>query len=116
MLYELCLRPRFFRCASAQQRLRIIAHELWHIDQAFDGTLAPERRHERVEPAEAERAVEALVSRFLEHEVVPSVLQHVGTLSLSAWLSRPPSRMPTGAGYRASYDERDLYTAMIEQL
>src|SRR5215813_10200647 len=50
MLYEICLRPRFFLDATPEERLAIIAHEIWHIAPAFDGTLAEARRHDKASP------------------------------------------------------------------
>src|SRR5204862_91223 len=46
MLYEICLRPRFFLALSRADRLITLAHELWHIGPAFDRTLSATRRHQ----------------------------------------------------------------------
>ena len=116
--YEICLRPRFFRLCDAAHRLRILVHELWHIDPSFDGSLAPERRHDAC-PASVARAFAERVA----HDAVNarpdgpwSVLGYAGEVSLAAWLNRPPSRLPHGSGFRTRYSDTDLYPSIIEQL
>ena len=115
-LYEICLRPRFFLEATPEARLLTLAHELWHIDPAFDGTLAEDRRHEVCSPARIEREVRAMVAALAPRQrLEETVLAHRGELRLSAWLARPPSRIPAGLTTRVDYDERDLYSAILEQ-
>src|SRR5215470_10328056 len=48
MLYCVTLRPLFFRDARPEQRVETLLHELYHVSQAFDGTLDPSRRHARL--------------------------------------------------------------------
>ncbi len=116
MLYEICLRPRFFRCASPQERLRILVHELWHISPDFDGSLCRQRRHDTADPQLVEREVSALYEAMLERSSVPEVLSHTGELRMLAWLSRPPSRVPLEAQHRLEYSEADLFSTVVEQL
>ncbi len=112
MLYEICLRPRFFELDTTEARMRVLAHELWHVSATFDGTLDPGRRHRGVigdHEAEVEPLVEAWQSRASE---VAELLVEEPEVRLQAWRSRPPSRVPSGAATR-DYDERDLYAAVV---
>jgi hypothetical protein len=123
MLYEICLRPRFFLDATPGERLLILAHELFHIAPAFDGTLAADRRHaragteqtEQIEQIEQiEQEVEAIAARVPLSEA-RAILAHEGELEMRAWLARPPSRIPLEAKIRKAYDDRDLYAAIVTQ-
>lgn len=114
MLYELCLRPLFFREASPGERLAILAHELWHLSPRFDGTLAPERRHPLPDPAAADRFAVSAAEATSGSDL--SVLEHVGELRAPMWLDRPPSLVPGGQSGRLAYDERDLFLGVVEQL
>src|SRR5262249_2815605 len=119
MLYEICLRPRFFLASTADERLEILAHELWHVSPLFDGTLAEERRHEHAAGGSLERGVEQLLrtwrSAKLDRVELEAILAHRGELELGAWLSRPPTRFAKDAKTRAEYTERDLFRAIVEQ-
>ena len=77
----------------------------------FDGTLAPDRRHGRgADPAEVTRIVE----RWRDAGAVGfDAVRHVGEARLNAWLERPPSRIPRDAAMRDSYDEADLFAAIV---
>lgn len=113
--YEICLRPRFFLDASPELKLAIVAHELWHASPAFDGTLAEERRHGNADPDWIEAEVAQMVDRFLASESdAADFLRHRGELRMRAWLHRPPSRIPPSSSLRSSYDERDLFLAIVE--
>ncbi len=115
-LYELCLRPRFFLGATPLERLTVLAHELWHASPAFDGALAEDRRHRAAAPGSIEREVAALVEPWRSGaRALPPILSHRGELRVPAWLSRPPTQQPRGAGHRARYDDRDLFLAIVEQ-
>ena len=117
MRYEICLRPLFFRACNPQQRLRVLAHELWHIDPSFDGSLAPDRRHTITPTPETEPRVDRLV-RALQTDLprALSPLSHCGPGRIAAWLSRPPSRIPRHTQIRVRYSEADLFTSTIEML
>ncbi|MCK6551791.1 hypothetical protein L6R52_38510 [Myxococcota bacterium] len=119
MAYELCLRPRFFLASSAEERLTVLAHELWHTSPAFDGTLDDARRHDRASPHAIERDVGAIVDAWRVHGAPRSkaawILAHRGELRLSSWLSRPPTRMPIALRSRHAYTERDLFSSIVEQ-
>ncbi len=114
MLYEICLRPRFFLAATPDERLAILAHEMWHIAPAFDGSLDEGRRHSATPAKTIEREVNAIAAA-LAHSKAREILAFEGELEMSAWLSRPPSRLPKSSALRKKYDERDLYTAIIAQ-
>jgi hypothetical protein len=113
MLYEICLRPRFFLAATPDERLAILAHELWHIAPEFDGTLARARRHVASSAGALEREVRAIVARARDSEA-RAMLSYTGEIEMRAWLSRPPSRIPLQSSLRRDYDERDLHRAILE--
>lgn len=124
-LYEICLRPRYFLEAAPDERVRIICHELWHMNPAFDGTLDPARRHRNRSPAgsifdeQADRTddkcnVEPWVTAWRASGAVGiEAFTFAGELRLSAWTARPPSRLgPTG---RRRYSQADLHLAIVQQ-
>lgn len=110
MRYEICLRPQFFLRASAEERLELLVHELWHAHPAFDGRLDDRRRHSVAEPEEAHRFVATVLASV---GPPPPVLDLAPEIRLSAWLDRPPSFIPDGMSCRRSYDESDLFSAVI---
>jgi hypothetical protein len=114
MRYELCLRPLFFLRSSAEERLRVLVHELWHIGAAGDGTLDPNRRHRPDNQEESER-----FSRMVAQELGPrldlGILEHEGELRVPMWLERPPSLVPPDLETRLEYDERDLFLGIVRQ-
>jgi predicted metallopeptidase len=115
ILYEICLRPRFFLETKSEERILIIIHELWHASPAFDGTLATERRHRHATQDMIESEVSGIADRFrASGSRAGEFLAHVGELRMRAWLARPPSRIPPGSSLRRSYDERDLHLAIID--
>ena len=113
MLYEVCLRPRFFLFGDAARRLATIVHELWHMAPAFDGTLAPERRHDRASVCAFNQQVRTMVDRL--DPTSTEIFGFEGELTMTAWLSRPPSRVPIEVEHRMLYDERDLFEAIVTQ-
>ncbi len=118
--YEINLRPRYFLDATPDERIRILAHELWHIDPSFDGTLAESRRHgrRRVGSAADRDPADATVDRWVRAwrsagAVAAEVVTYSGELRLAAWTDRPPSRLgPLG---RRWYSHRDLHSAVVVQ-
>ena len=116
VLYEICLRPRFFLGSTPRERALILAQELWHIGAHFDGRLAPERRHGAAPEATLEGALRRALAGFdVERTSLWPLLAVHGELWLPAWLQRPPSLVAAGRGQRAEYDERDLYSALVLQ-
>lgn len=114
-LYELSLRPLYFRRSSPEERLGILIHELWHISTAFDGRLDPERRHPLPRPDEAERFV-ARARQLITEKINVAPLRARGWFDIQMWLDRPPSLIPPGeTGHRLRYDERDLFWGRVEQ-
>lgn len=116
ILYEICLRPRFFLAARPHERARILAHELWHIGPRFDGELHPERRHLAAPEDALEAALDAALGDFdpTRTSLWP-LLCLEGELTLPAWLDRPPSLLPAGPGHRRRYGAEDLYPAIVTQ-
>lgn len=112
MLYEICLRPRFFTI-DAREQLRVLVHELWHIAPAFDGTLAGDRRHGGADDAAFAGAVDEMVAACSAESESATVLATAPETRMTAWLSRPPSRVPALGLHRDTYDEADLYCAVV---
>jgi hypothetical protein len=116
MLYEICLRPRFFLDATSEERAMILAHELWHTSAAFDGTLEAARRHQQIDGDRIEREVGEIVDSWRRRGGAGgSVLAISGELRMRAWLRRPPTRVPRGSSVRLAYGDADLYAALLEQ-
>jgi len=116
MLYCVTLRPLFFRDARPEQRVETLLHELYHVSPAFDGTLDPARRHQRL-GKKFTRAFRPLVRRYLR-QVPPEVLApfaHHGPVRILAWLERPPATRAPGRSRRV-YTEEQLYTATVQML
>jgi predicted metallopeptidase len=89
--YVITFRPRFFRGSTPEQRIETILHELWHMAPAFDGTLAAERRHDRLSPAAFGERFRPLVRRYLA-ECPPALLADLsqdGEVRMRMWLERP---------------------------
>ena len=112
-LYEISLRPRYFLEASPDERASILAHELWHIEPTFDGSLDESRRH-RPGHALDDAQVQAWVDAWRSHGAeAQAVLTFEGEARLPAWTERPPSRLgPTG---RRRYSQDDLHYAIVQQ-
>jgi hypothetical protein len=116
MLYCVTLRPLFFRDARPEQRVETLLHELYHVSPAFDGTLDPARRHQRL-GRKFSRAFRPVVRRYLRH-CPPEVLApfaHHGPVRILAWLERPPASHARGRARRV-YTEEQLYTATVQML
>ncbi len=120
LLYEITLRPLFFRCTAPAARVATVAHELWHAGPRFDGTLPEARRHvvARGEPVEREvtEAVALWRSRSPRAAALATALATPGEYEMMAWLKRPPTRIPRTSALRRSYGEADLYRQAIEML
>lgn len=114
--YEVCLRPRFFLDARPEARARVLAHELWHISQACDGHLHPDRRHGARPEAALEAELDALLEGFdPKRTALWPTLEGPGERRLRAWRVRPPGALRT-AGERLRYDEADLFSAVVLQV
>jgi hypothetical protein len=115
MLYVLTLRPLFFRGATVRERLGTLLHELFHVAQDFDGTLAPLRRH-AVLPAEAfEAAVAPLADRY-EALCPPALVRALsgdGEVLVRQWLEKPPVRLKAGRPGRRRYDESHTFLGPV---
>jgi predicted metallopeptidase len=110
MLYLVTLRPKFFRQSTARQRVSTLLHELLHISPRFDGTLAEERRHQRLPRERFRRLLSPLLARYLEG-ADPALLQQLafdGEVLARQWLERPAGR----AG-RRRYTQADLFVGPV---
>ena len=112
-LYEVCLRPRYFLDATPEERIEILAHELWHISPAFDGTLAAGRRHRNRDAASSDMAGAWIETWRSAGAPGHEMLNYRGELRLSAWTERPPSRL--GSTGRRRYSQDDLHSAVVIQ-
>jgi hypothetical protein len=110
-LYEVCLRPQFFLNASPRQRLRTIVHELWHISEAFDGSLDPQRRHRQGH--DDSMTIEAMADAVENTNADLSILAVSGEAIMRAWRCRPPSRIPADTDMRTRYGDDDLFAAVV---
>jgi len=110
-LYEVCLRPRFFLDTTPRQRLRTIVHELWHISDAFDGSLAPQRRH--AQGSDDEDTIESMARAVEETRGDLSILSIEGEAIMRAWRCRPPSRIPANTDMQDGYGDADLFEAVV---
>jgi predicted metallopeptidase len=113
-LYEISLRPRFFLETPLEERLTIVIHELWHASPLFDGTLAAERRHKNTAADAIDAEVKGIADRFrATGSRAGDFLSYVGELRMRAWRARPPSRIPANSSLRKSWDERDVFLAIL---
>lgn len=120
VLYEITLRPLFFRATAPAARILTLAHELWHAGPYFDGTLPAERSHVAVRGEPVESAVKQAVAAWRARSPRAAALEHALTVPgehlALAWLRRPPSRIPRSSALRRSYDDEDLYPTVVELL
>ena len=115
VLYEICLRPRYFLESTGEERLHLLAHELYHIAPAFDGTLAEDRRHDVMSNDAWGRALDPILAQTTLSATARQALFQAGTFTLDAWRIRPPSHIPKASNVRHAYSEEDLYLAIITQ-
>ena len=107
ILYVITLRPRWFLESTPEQRIATVLHELYHASESFDGTLHPERLHERLPRPRYDRHIRTLCDRYLASAPDEVVLpfSHHGLVRARMWLERP------GGSYRVGeYAGRRLYT------
>jgi predicted metallopeptidase len=110
VLYLVTLRPKFFRSSTPEQRVATLLHELLHINPRFDGTLAAERRHDRL-PGEAfDELLDPLLRRYLAagDPALLAALGYDGEVLARQWLERP-----TGPAGRRKYTEADLFLGPV---
>ena len=113
VLYCITLRPRFFRSSTLEERVATLLHELLHASPAFDGTLSPERRHEKIARARYAQLIAPLLTRYLAcaNPRLLKKLGHDGEVLARQWLERP-----TGKAARRVYTEEDLFLGPVEML
>jgi hypothetical protein len=118
ILYVLTLRPLFFRASTAEQRIETVIHELFHLSQAFDGTLDPERRHDALPKAAFERQLRPLVKRYLATCASPTLARFrvTGEVLVRQWLEKPPGSMGSAAKGRRRYDEAHTFLGPMRMI
>lgn len=108
-LYEITLRPLWFRTATAERRLEALVHELWHLGSQTDGRLSASHRH-RHDRASAQRAEIREMTRAALDALDPLLLAplgHDGEVLVRAWLVRP---LLTGEEPpKKKYTNKDMY-------
>jgi hypothetical protein len=120
VLYEIALRPLYFRATAPEARVLTLAHELWHAGPTFDGTLPLARRHQVARGTQVEAEVTEALARWRQRSPHASRLSAAATAPglyrLDAWLCRPPSLVPATSSVRRHYGDADLYPQLLEQL
>ncbi|MFM2152030.1 MAG: hypothetical protein RL199_465 [Pseudomonadota bacterium] len=113
--YVLTLRPLFFRDSTVDERLATVLHELFHLSPAFDGTLAPSRRHGALPGPAFDALLDPLVGRYLElcPEGLRRQLAFTGEVLVRQWLEKPPVRLKPGRGGRRLYDEAQTFLGPV---
>jgi len=109
LLYELTLRPRWFRQSSPERRLESLVHELWHIDPDRIGGLAVAHQHLNIARRDVRREVDQLlaVAGTRIDPAAAACLAWHGEVLMPAWLTRP---VLTGEPQRRRcYGQRDLF-------
>jgi hypothetical protein len=118
VLYVITLRPLFFRASTPETRVETVLHELFHVSEAFDGTLDPARRHAAL-PAEAfDRAFRPIVKRYLAScpDEVLARLAVDGEVLVRQWLEKPPRLLKKGSRQRRSYDDRQTFLGPVRMI
>ncbi len=117
-LYLVTLRPLFFRKSTPRQRVATILHELFHVSQKFDGTLATERRHDVMGQRFARRfgPLERKYWNLIPRELVAK-FAYDGEVRVLQWLERPSAWFPSDEpGYRRVYTEKQLFEGSVRMV
>lgn len=112
-LFELTLRPLWFRQSTPGRRLESIVHELWHIDASAPDRLARDRQHRTLSRQQVATAIGQLCAnaRALVGPKFLASLAVDGPVLLPAWLTRP---VLTGEPQqRRQFGDRDLFLQQI---
>lgn len=115
LLFEMTLRPLWFRGCGPGQRLITLVHELWHIDERDHGMLAPERRHRSGQDPARRGLVNQVkkASRLLDPSLL-APLGHHGEVLMPSWLRRP---VLTGEPVaRRRFTMKDLYLQPVAMI
>lgn len=116
ILYELSLRPPWFRDSGVEDRLRTLVHELWHIGPRGDGDLHPARRHTAARRETQRRQVARWTRQALRalDPLLLAPLGHDGEVLIPCWLTRP---VRTGEREpRTRFGPRDLFLQPVRML
>jgi hypothetical protein len=115
VLYSITLRPLFFRKSTPRQRVATLLHELFHISEAFDGTLDHRRRHAQAGDGfeAAFRPIELKYWKRIPPEVLAGFSYDCDVRVLQ-WLEKPQSWLPTErTTHRAHYTEKHLFEGVV---
>jgi hypothetical protein len=118
ILYVMTLRPLFFRMSTPEKRVETVIHELFHISQAFDGSLDPARRHSALKGPGFEHALRPLVKRYLAG-CSDKALAWVGLneeVLVRQWLEKPPASYSRESRVRRSYDETQTFLGPVRMI
>lgn len=116
ILYVITLRPRWFLASTPEDRVATVIHELYHASDAFDGSLHPERIHERLPRRHYDRRIRSLCDRYLSRapDEVLTPFSHHGVARARMWLERPAGAFRAGErGGRRVYTERQLFMGLM---
>ena len=118
MLYSITLRPLFFRDSSARDRVETILHELFHVSNAFDGTLDRQLRHARM-GKDFGRMLRPLVRRYMKEcpQAILEALSYNGEVLIQQWLERPTAAfIPELTNLRRVYTEEQLFIGPVKMI
>jgi hypothetical protein len=115
ILYTITLRPLFFRDSTARERVATILHELFHIAEAFDGTLHEARRHDEAGELFDEAFV-PLEKKFWK-TVPPSMrklFSYDGEMRVRQWLEKPQGwAIGEKASHRRIYSDAHVFEGLV---
>lgn len=115
-LYEINLRPLWFRAATLERRLQALLHEMWHIGQPADGKLAEERRHDPEKRPKQRQQIQTMCRSVLANldPIFLGCLGHDGEVLMPAWINRP---VLTGESVGKSvFSSKDLYLQVVRMI
>lgn len=116
MLYLITLRPLFFRASDADQRIRTVLHELFHISSRFDGTLHQGRTHARLGKDFSSR-LRPIVRQYLRQcpQEIRAPFARDGEVRMLQWLERPGPAYEPGKSRRV-YTEEQLFSGTVRMI
>lgn len=115
ILYVMILRPLFFQNSTAEKRIETVIHELFHVSNAFDGTLDPLRRHSALKRPAFEHALRPLVKRYLALCPAETLARfaHNGEVRVRQWLEKPPNSYRSQSNGRRRYDDAQTFLGPV---
>jgi hypothetical protein len=90
-IWELGLRPIFFRSGEASQRLTTLIHELLHLSNTDPSGLHPPHRHQNCSQSELDAKAGQISEAWIESGNLDLIapLAHHGEILMRKWLTRP---------------------------